>query len=162
MLENERRILMHILLSQTKDLVKKEKHFTYLILANLKKIEESKLYCDLGYSSLHAYLEKELGYSSAESALRVANIKLMKVSPLAEEKIKEGAINLTQGGTLFQAIGKSDVENKPAKMEEVFSLIGGKSTRESEKIINDLFGTKGKVQKKCHSEREVKRKTRES
>jgi hypothetical protein len=102
----------------------------------------------LGYSSLHAYLEKELGYSSAESALRVANVKLMKIAPTVEKEIKAGHINLTQGGSLFQAISKSEVENKKDKVEEALILIKGKSTRESEKIIHEVFETKSKLQEK--------------
>jgi len=52
---------------KTKALVAKEKHYTFLILENLKIIEAQKLYCDLGYPSLYQYSISALGLTEAQS-----------------------------------------------------------------------------------------------
>ena len=42
--------------SETKKLVTKEKFYTAKILANLAIIDGDKLYCELGYPTLHKYI----------------------------------------------------------------------------------------------------------
>jgi hypothetical protein len=130
--------MMNYILNQTKDLVKKEKHFTVLILQNLKHIEEHKLFAKLGYSSLYKYLIAELKYSEGEANIRVANVKLMKKSKVAHEKIISGELSLTNGKDLFRAVDQ--VKNvSEDKMAEVIGEIKDKSTREAQSVIAQLF-----------------------
>jgi hypothetical protein len=129
---------MNYILNQTKDLVKKEKHFTVLILQNLKHIEEHKLFAKLGYSSLYKYLIQELKYSEGESNIRVANVKLMKKSKVANEKIISGELSLTAGKDLFRAVDQAKNVSED-KMAEVISEIKNKSTREAQSAIAQFF-----------------------
>jgi hypothetical protein len=130
--------MMNYILNQTKDLVKKEKHFTVLILQNLKHIEEHKLFAKLGYSSLYKYLIEELKYSEGEANVRVANVKLMKKSKVANEKIISGELSLTAGKDLFRAIDQ--VKNvSEDKMSEVIGEIKNKSTRQAQSAIAQFF-----------------------
>jgi hypothetical protein len=129
---------MNYILNQTKDLVKKEKHFTVLILQNLKHIDEHKLFAKLGYSSLYKYLIAELKYSEGEANIRVANVKLMKKSAAACEKIISGELSLTAGKDLFRAVDQSkDIEED--KIKNAIDQIKNKSTREAQNIIGQLF-----------------------
>jgi hypothetical protein len=130
--------MMNYILNQTKDLVKKEKHFTVLILQNLKHIDEHKLFAKLGYSSLYKYLIEELKYSEGEANIRVANVKLMKKSKIANEKIVSGELSLTQAKDLFRAVDQSqDVSEE--KINKAISEIKNKSTREAQNIISQVF-----------------------
>jgi hypothetical protein len=129
---------MNYILNQTKDLVKKEKHFTVLILQNLKHIEEHKLFAKLGYSSLYKYLIEELKYSEGEANIRVANVKLMKKSQVAHEKIISGELSPTKGKDLFRAVDQ--VKNvSEDKMAEVIGEIKNKTTREAQSAIAQFF-----------------------
>jgi hypothetical protein len=129
---------MNYILNQTKDLVKKEKHFTVLILQNLKHIEEHKLFAKLGYSSLYKYLIEELKYSEGEANIRVANVKLMKKSKVANEKIISGELSLTNGKDLFRALDQSKNTDEE-KISEVIGAIKNKSTREAQSAIAQFF-----------------------
>jgi hypothetical protein len=129
---------MNYILNQTKNLVKKEKHFTVLILQNLKHIEEHKLFAKLGYSSLYKYLIAELKYSEGEANIRVANVKLMRRSKAASEKIISGELSLTNGKDLFRALDQSkDVDEE--KINEVIEEIKNQSTREAQNTIANFF-----------------------
>jgi hypothetical protein len=138
---------MNYILNQTKDLVKKEKHFTVLILQNLKHIEEHKLFAKLGYSSLYKYLIEELKYSEGEANIRVANVKLMKKSKVAYEKIISGELSLTQGKDLFRAVDQ--VKNvSEDKMTQVIGEIKNKSTREAQSAISQFFDIEAPCEEK--------------
>ncbi len=71
---------------EIKELVRLEKRYTAKVLAKLMIIEKDKLYADLKYSSLHKYIIKELGYSDAESSIRVNAVRLMLKSKIAQKK----------------------------------------------------------------------------
>ena len=129
---------MNYILNQTKDLVKKEKNFTVLILQNLKHIEEHKLFAKLGYSSLYKYLIAELKYSEGEANIRVANVKLMRRSKVAREKIISGELSLTAAKNLFRAIDQSKNANED-KISEVIGEIKNQSTREAQNTIAKSF-----------------------
>jgi hypothetical protein len=138
---------MNYILKQTKDLVKKEKHFTVLILQNLKHIDEHKLFAKLGYSSLYKYLIEELKYSEGEANIRVANVKLMNRSIVACEKIISGELSLTNAKDLFRAIVQSkDVEED--KINNAIIQIKNKSTREAQNVIGQLFDLKAPIEEK--------------
>jgi hypothetical protein len=130
--------IMNYILNQTKDLVKKEKHYTILILQNLEHIEEHKLFAKLGYSSLYKYLIAELKYSEGEANIRVANVKLMRLSKVASEKILAGELSLTNGKDLFRALDQSKNTDEE-KINEVIGEIKNQSTREAQNTIAKFF-----------------------
>jgi hypothetical protein len=130
--------IMNYILNQTKDLVQKEKHYTVLILQNLKHIDEHKLYAKLGYSSLYKYLIEELKYSEGEANIRVANVKLMRRSVVANEKILAGELSLTAAKDLFRAVDRAKDVNEE-KVSKVISEIKDKSTREAQNTIAQSF-----------------------
>jgi hypothetical protein len=129
---------MNYILNQTKDLVKKEKHFTVLILQNLKHIEDHKLFAKLGYSSLCKYLIEELKYSEGEANIRVANVKLMKKSKVANEKIISGELSLTNGKDLFRAVDQCK-DFSEEKIIKVIGAIKNKTSREAQSAIAQFF-----------------------
>jgi hypothetical protein len=130
--------VVNYILNQTKDLVKKEKHYTVFILQNLKHIEEHKLFAKLGYSSLYKYLIAELKYSEGEANIRVANVKLMRRSKVAGEKIISGELSLTNGKDLFRALDQSKNTDEDT-ISEVIGEIQNQSTREAQNTIAKFF-----------------------
>jgi hypothetical protein len=138
---------MNYILNQTKDLVKKEKHFTVLILQNLKHIEEHKVFAKLGYSSLYKYLIEELKYSEGEANIRVANVKLMRRSNVANEKIISGELSLTNGKDLFRAVDQCK-DFSEEKISEVIGAIKNKTTRDAQSAIAQFFEIETPIEEK--------------
>lgn len=77
-------------------LVRTERKITHLVLLYICEIEERKLYADLGYDGMYAYLTKGLGYSDGSAYRRLQSARLLKKIPSVAEKIEEGSLNLTQ------------------------------------------------------------------
>jgi hypothetical protein len=125
----------------TKKLVVKEKHYTFLILQNLKIIEVQKLYCDLGYPSLYKYLIKELGYGEGEASLRIAAVRLLTKAPEITAKIKdklnEGKMTLTHLGILNNALNSHDKEVTTSQVLNLLDEVAQKSTRGAERFLQD-------------------------
>ena len=138
---------VNYILNQTKDLVAKEKHYTVLILQNLKHINEHKLYAKLGYSSLYKYLMEELKYSAGEANIRVANVKLMQRSRVACEKIIAGELSLTMGKDLFRAVDQSR-EASEEKIAAAILALKDKTTREAQSTIAQLFELAAPIEEK--------------
>ena len=126
---------------KTKALVAKEKHYTFLILENLKIIEAQKLYCDLGYPSLYKYLIKELGYGEGEASLRIAAVKLLIKSPeiasMVKEKLDDGSITLTHLGILNNAVTEHRKAGGDVEVLELLEEVAAKSTRGAEKFLQE-------------------------
>gem|GEM_PF-2046708 len=138
---------MNYILNQTKDLVEKEKHYTVLILQNLKHINEHKLYAKLGYSSLYKYLMEELKYSEGEANIRVANVKLMQRSRVACEKIISGELSLTMGRDLFRAVDQTKNVSEE-KIAAAICELKDKTTREAQSTLAQLFDLTAPVEEK--------------
>jgi hypothetical protein len=60
---NLKHLTDRVLIEDTKILVTKDREVLVQLLHHLKEIDARKLYSDLGYSSLFAYMTKGLGYS---------------------------------------------------------------------------------------------------
>ena len=125
---------------RTKKLVQEEKVLTAKILENLKIIEERKLYCDLGYSSMYKYLIKELNYSEGEASLRIAAVKLMisqtpKIESVMKDKLGKGELNLTQMGLLHSALTSAACTSED-KVLTLLDRVSKQSTRETEKTLD--------------------------
>ena len=122
---------------ETKEIAEKEKYYTRKLLKNLMAIERDKLYCDLKYPSLYKYLMKELGYSDAESTVRVNAVRLMLKSKNAAEKISEGKINLSNAAAANKVLQNHTVDEKT--VSQVVAQAEQCSTREFKDFVGREF-----------------------
>jgi 5-methylcytosine-specific restriction endonuclease McrA len=138
---------------ETLALVKEERRLTGLIIENLQKISDSKLFLEMGYSSLFQYCTKALGYSEASAYRRIEAVKVMRVVPEVKEKLNSGELNLTT-----VAIAQNFFKTNCASVEvkrAVLQKIEGCSKPETEKILATLFDIAPPKQKeKIHFHRE--------
>ena len=104
------------LLSQTKNLVQKERHLNIQVIGHLSEIEYRKLYLKRGFSSLFDYTVKELGYSEGSAYRRIKAMKLCREIPETTSKLKTGNLNLTTVSQLQTFFEKQD---KKAKKKQV-------------------------------------------
>ncbi len=126
---------------EIKELVRVEKRYTAKVLAKLMIIEKDKLYADLKYSSLHKYIVKELGYSDAESSIRVNAVRLMLKSKTAQTKIETGKLTLTNAAEANKALRKIKDKNVINKIVEDAAA---NSTRKFKQIISEEFESERK------------------
>jgi hypothetical protein len=124
-----------VLIEDTKVLVSKEREVLVKLLHHLKEIDSRKLYSDLGYSSLFAYMTKGLGYSESSAGRRIQAARLLKTHPEIETKIEQGSLNLTNLNQVAFAFKDKSVDQK-----ELLSKIENKSSEETKKEIFKELG----------------------
>ncbi|MCB9025951.1 MAG: HNH endonuclease [Bdellovibrionaceae bacterium] len=148
----------HELLTQTLNLVQKERHMLTQVLHHLKEVERRRLFSDLGYQSLFEYAVKELKYSEGQAGRRIQAMRLLKELPEIEKKIESGALSLTnisQAQAYFREVKKSvklieytksaatkTESNKILKASDkvkILENLENKSTREGQKILLQML-----------------------
>jgi hypothetical protein len=124
------------LIEDTKILVTKEREVLVQLLHHLKEIDSRKLYSDLGYSSLFAYMTKGLGFSESAAGRRIQAARLLKSHPDIERKIEAGSLNLTNLNQVAFAFKNESVENQ----KEFLTKIEGMSSVDTRKEIFKELG----------------------
>ena len=110
------------LLSQTKNLVQKERNINIQVLQHLQEIEKRKLYLERGFSSLFEYTVKELGYSHSAAYRRIKAMRLCRDIPQATSKIKTGNLNLTTASQLQTFFEKKKRKDKKQILDKATNL----------------------------------------
>ncbi len=136
---NLRKVSDKELLTNTKQLVVKEREHLTLVLHHLREVERRKLYSDLRYSSLFDYAVRELKYSEGQAGRRIQAMRLIAELPEIEEKIKSGALNLTHvsmAQSYFRAADKAS-PHKLAKETKIDLLKSFENitSRDAERIL---------------------------
>jgi 5-methylcytosine-specific restriction endonuclease McrA len=120
---------------------KKENALVSEILEHLNVIEERRIYCDYGISSLFVYCVKVLNYSDGEAWRRVQASRLLKLKPEIKINLDEGKISLTSASDLMNLFNRAEVNN--LEQNQLLSQITNKSSREAETIIENYKEEKG-------------------
>ena len=126
------------LVSKTKNLVSEERKLTTEILVHLREIEKRRIHLYFGYSSLHEFCVKHLGYSDGSAHRRISAMRLIKEIPELETKIKEGSLTITNASIVhdfFKAEKKQNVTYSETKKIEIIEKIATLSTRHTEKVL---------------------------
>jgi hypothetical protein len=129
------------LLSKIQNLVENERKLNIEILHHLAEVESRKLYLARGYSSLFEYSVKELSYSESAAYRRISAMRLLKDIPEVEQKIINGAINLStaaQVQTFLKAEKKQNISYDKSKKLDLLSSVEFKSSRVVERQLASL------------------------
>lgn len=143
---NLKHLTDHEVLSRTKQLTRDERQILTQILHHLKEVDQRKLFCDLGYQSLFDYTVNELKYSEGQAGRRIQAMRLLKEIPQMEEKIKSGALslsNISQAQSFFRE-QKKTLGHSPLKPQEKINILEGlenKSAREGQRQLARLDPT---------------------
>ncbi len=97
------------LLIHLKTLVKREKDLTLEILDHLQEVSRRKLYLEMGYSSLFAFLTEEIGYCAGTAQLRIQTLRALNTIPENRERVMNNEISLN---TLAKTQSFINNENK--------------------------------------------------
>ncbi|WP_413613084.1 DUF222 domain-containing protein [Bdellovibrio sp. HCB-110] len=127
------------LISRMEKLVRTERKITHLILLHILEIDERKLYAEMGFDSMYAYLTRGLGYSESSAYRRLQSARLLKQVPAVAEKLEEGSLNLSQL-TQVQKCLKEQSQNSGQLLSasatmRVLEKIENKNTFETEKVL---------------------------
>ena len=87
-----------------KNLVSSKRKLTAEVLEYVKEADRRKMYLDFGYTSLFAFLTKELGYAAASAQRRIEVARLLKELPEIKLDLESGELNLTQVSLVAQNI----------------------------------------------------------
>jgi HNH endonuclease len=105
------------LLSQTKNLIKKEQKLLSVILSHLEEIERRKLYCERGYSSLYDYCLKDLHYSEQQAWRRINAMRVLKTLPELKTNVNEGSLSLSSINMASCLFKEAKINSKEEKMQ---------------------------------------------
>ncbi|MBF0360828.1 MAG: HNH endonuclease [Oligoflexia bacterium] len=133
------------LLEATLSLVKKEKACTLELIAHLEEIEDRRLYAELGYSSMFAYVTKYLNYSENEAQIRISSMRLSRSNPEIKNKISTGELSLTNVGLAAASIKRQE-NTKGEKLtssekSKIIETITNKSTRDAKIELEAIEGS---------------------
>jgi len=117
-------------------LTRNERKLTHEILNHIILFQKVGGYLKLGYSSMHQYLTRALGYSDDMSYRRLKAAQLMQDVPEVEDKLKSGELNLTQASLIQKSVETAQKE----KGTKVSNETKAKIIHSNEKMNN--FETK--------------------
>ncbi len=124
------------LLKDIQQLVTEERNLNGKILWHLKEIDRRKLFTELKCTSLFDYCVRFLKYSEGQASRRVSGARLLKDLPVIAEMLEIGSINLTQLNQLNYFFREENIKD-PIEKEEILKKLENKSTRETERILQE-------------------------
>ncbi len=92
------------LLFRTENLVQTERKIMHLVLTHILEIMDRKLYANLGFNSMFTMMTKKNGYSEPSALRRIDGAKLLRNVPEVAERLKTGALNLSQAVQLQKCL----------------------------------------------------------
>jgi hypothetical protein len=121
------------LLARARTLAGEERKIASQVIELLREIDQRRLHFEMGYPSLQAFCEKELGYSSGAAARRIASMRLVREMPETRPMLEDGRLSLETMQAVQIHFRKEKLSNdeKRALVESV----QGKSKREVDRII---------------------------
>lgn len=133
-----------------KSLVKQERALLSDILSTIKEIDRQKIYLEMGYPSLFAYLVEGVGYSEGSAQRRIDGARLLAEAPEIADKIQGGEIKLSQISMVQKAsreiFRQTASRVTVAEKIEVLKLVGSKNHCETQSAIADYFQVRPKYE----------------
>src|SRR5215470_6254405 len=119
------------IVAELKDLLSRERITLVPILEGIAKIEERKLYLELGYDSMWAFLKRELAQSEAMIHYRLASSRMLRRFPQVAEPLRDGRLCMTVLASLAKVLTEENVD-------ELIAEAMGKPTNEVKRIVRRL------------------------
>ncbi len=129
--------------SRIKSLARQERELLTHVLHVIKEIDNRKLYLEMSYSSLFAYLTEAVGYSASSAQRRIDAARLLNEIPSLSDKIESGEIHLAQTSRIQKA-AREIIRNRQIKVTsedklELLESLAGKNQRDTEKQVAQFF-----------------------
>lgn len=129
-------------------LTRNERKLTGEILNHIILFQKCGGYLKLGYSSMHEYLTRALGYSDDQAYRRLKAARLMQDVPDVADQLKEGVLNLSQAAAIQKAIETSLKETgkkvSEVKKKEIIKAVEKASNFNTKAIVANSLNLKPK------------------
>jgi hypothetical protein len=137
-LDNLRKLAHSDVLQRTKQLALEERQVGIELLHYLQEIDRRRLFTPQ-FSSLHEYVVRELGYSDGAAHRRISAMRLLRVVPELEPRLRDGSVNLSTASQVQNFIAaEKRITGKSIPQEcarELVQQVSGKSARETEALL---------------------------
>lgn len=127
-----------------KSLAQKERELLFEVLVALKEIDAQRVYLELGYPSLFAYLTQGVGYSHGGAQRRIDAARLLRNVPSIGPSLKTGDLKLSQLALVQKAsrqVARSG-EGTARRNDEILGLLEslkGAPHRETQHRVAEFF-----------------------
>ena len=137
------------LLSRTQNLDQTERKIMHLVLTHILEIMDRRLYAELGFSSMFSMLTKKYGYSEPSALRRIDAAKLLRKVPEVADRLKSGALNLSQVVQLQKCLeveaSKGDSVSE-TRTYEILDLLENCNSFETKQVLAQEFKMPLKIQ----------------
>ena len=131
------------LINDLRALAKHERRITREILEKIATVNERRLYADLGYPSLLAWLVSDLKYTKQAAYRRIEGAKLLSVEPAVKEMVDSGQVNVTTLSMLSSAIRceekRTEIRFSLERKKSLIKKIQNKTCEETDRLIATEF-----------------------
>ncbi len=137
------------LIFRTENLVQIERKIMHLVLSHILEIMNRRLYADLGYDSMYSMMIKKYGYSEASALRRIDAAKLLKSVPDVADRLKSGALKLSQACLLQKCIesgAKKGEITSVTKTQEILKTLEACNGFETRQVLAKEFDMPLKIQ----------------
>jgi hypothetical protein len=142
--------------AEIRSLVDDERRITRELIERIAFVDQHRLYAEIGFPSLFAWLVEGLKYSKASAYRRIQAARFVKAVPEAREMIESGAVNVTTLSNLQCAIRNEEKTMGAIPRErkmELLAMVDEKSSEQAERIVAEEFGiqpvAQGEVRAVC-------------
>ena len=137
------------LLSRTENLVQTERKIMHLVLTHILEIIDRKLYAELGFNSMFSMMTKKYGYSEPSAIRRIDAAKLLRKIPEVADRLKSGALNLSQAVQLQKCLeieAKNGDAVSESRTHEILDLLENCNSFETKQVLAQEFDMPLKIQ----------------
>jgi hypothetical protein len=139
-----RRKKIMLIVEKLKLLVASERKITAEIIEHIQEIDQKKIYAQMGYPTLFAFLTEYIGYAAASAQRRIEAARLLTAVPEVKEDIKSGNLNLSQVAMVSQMIRQKQKEKPEVKIgsddkKTLLFSIKNQNFESSQKIISQTL-----------------------
>ncbi len=145
------------LLSRTENLVQTERKIMHLVLTHILEIMDRKLYADLGFNSMFAMLTKKYGYSEPSALRRIDAAKLLRKVPEVADRLKSGALNLSQVVQLQKCLEIEAIKGEivsVSRTTEILDLLENCNSFETNQVLAQEFDRPLKIQENIRPQKD--------
>lgn len=124
-------------------LVQSERKLTAEIVEYIKEIDFRKIYLDLGYTSLFAYLTEGIGYTAASAQRRIDSARLLRDLPEIKNEIQSGKLNLMQLAVVAQSVRAKEKQDPVTvtneDKREILRQVANQNLFETQATVSQLL-----------------------
>jgi len=132
------------IVTHLKQLVVTERKVTAEIIEAIQSIDQKKIYLQIGFPTLFAFLTEHIGYTAASAQRRIDAARLLVSVPEIKTDVQNGRLNLSQVSMVAQSIRQKqkespELEFKAEDKKSLLESVKGLSLENSQKVLSQTL-----------------------